>query len=186
MFWFFGRETCGIFAPQPGIEHAPPVLEGKVLTTRLPGRSLTNSSWLAYRFLRGQVRWSGIPILLRIFNGLLWSAVNSFHIVNEAHFFLEFPSFLYDPMDVGNLISGSSAFSKPSLYIWKFSVHVLLKSSLEDFEHYLATMWKEFHCTVVWTVYGIDLWDCNETWPVLVLWPLLSFPNYWHIESIIL
>ena len=66
--------------------------------------------------------------------------VKGFSVVNEADVFLEFPSFLYDPVEVGNLISGSSAFSKPSFYIWKFSVHVLLKPSLEDFEHYLATM----------------------------------------------
>ena len=50
----------------------------------------------------------------------------------EADVFLEFPCFLYDPVNVGNLISGSSAFSKPSLNIWKFSVHVMLKPSLED------------------------------------------------------
>ena len=66
--------------------------------------------------------------------------VKGFSVVNETDVFLEFPSFLYDPVNVGNLISGSSAFSKPSLYIWKFSAHVLLKPSLEDFEHYLATM----------------------------------------------
>ena len=60
-----------------------------------------------------------------------------FSIASEAKVdvFLEFPCFFYDSTDVGNLISGSSAFSKSSLYIWKFSVHVLLKSSLEDFEH---------------------------------------------------
>ena len=63
--------------------------------------------------------------------------VKGFSIVNEAEIdvFLEFSCFSYDPMDVGNLISGSSAFYKSSLYIWKFSVHVLLKSSLKDFEH---------------------------------------------------
>ena len=63
-------------------------------------------------------------------------------MVNEAEVdvFLEFPCFLYDPMNVGNLVSGSSAYFKPSLYTWKFSVHVLLKPSLEDFEHYLAIM----------------------------------------------
>ena len=49
-------------------------------------------------------------------------------------------------MDVGNFISGSSAFSKSSLYIWKFSVHVLLKPHLKDFEHYLASMWSEINC----------------------------------------
>ena len=52
----------------------------------------------------------------------------------DVEIFLEFPCFLYDPTNVGNLISGSSAFSKPSLYIWKFSVHVLLEASLKDFE----------------------------------------------------
>ena len=63
-------------------------------------------------------------------------------VVNEAEadVFLEFPCFFYDPVDVGNLISSSSAFSKSSLYVWKFSVQVLLKHSLKDFEHYFASM----------------------------------------------
>ena len=54
--------------------------------------------------------------------------------------FLEFSCFFYDPTDVGILISGSSAFSKSSFYIWKFSVHVLLKPSLKNFEHYFASI----------------------------------------------
>ena len=68
--------------------------------------------------------------------------VKGFSIANDAEvdIFMEFPCFLYDPVDVGNLISGSSAFSKSSLHIWKFSVHVLLKPILKDFEHYLASM----------------------------------------------
>ena len=68
--------------------------------------------------------------------------VKGFSIVNEADVvvFLEFSSFFYDPTDVGNLISGSSAFSKSSLNIWKFSVHVLLKPNLENFEHYFASV----------------------------------------------
>ena len=66
--------------------------------------------------------------------------VKGFSIVNEAEVFLELSFLFYDPTDVGDLISGSSAFSKSSLYIWKFSVHILLKPSLEDFEHYLASM----------------------------------------------
>ena len=68
--------------------------------------------------------------------------VKSFSIVNEAEVdvFLEFYCFFYDPTDVGNLISGSSTFSKSSLYIWKFSVQVLLKSNLNDFEDYIAGM----------------------------------------------
>ena len=68
--------------------------------------------------------------------------VKGFSVVNEAEVdnFLEFPWFLYDPRDVGNLTSGSSAFSKSSLYIWKFSVHVLLKPGLKDFEYNLVCM----------------------------------------------
>ena len=86
-------------------------------------------------------------------------------IVNEAEIdvFLEFPSFFYDPINVGNLISGSFAFSKSSLYIWKFLVHVLLKPSLKDFEHYLSNIWNEWNCAVVWTFFDIVfLLDCNE------------------------
>ena len=68
--------------------------------------------------------------------------VKDFGVVNKAEVdtCLEFSCSLYDTMDVGNLISGSSAFSKSSLNIWKLSIHVLLKPSLEDFEHYLASM----------------------------------------------
>ena len=68
--------------------------------------------------------------------------VKGFSIVSEAEvdIFLEFSWFFYEPVDVGNLICGSSAFSKSSLYIWNFLVHELLKPSLEDFEHYFASM----------------------------------------------
>ena len=68
--------------------------------------------------------------------------VKGFSIVNEAEVdvFLEFLCFFYDPTDIGDLISGSTAFSKSSLYIWKFSVHILLQPSLKDFEHYLGCM----------------------------------------------
>ena len=68
--------------------------------------------------------------------------VKGFGIVNKAEVdvVLEFSCFSYDPMDVGNLISGSSSFSKISLNILKFTVHILLKSGLEDFEHYFAIM----------------------------------------------
>ena len=66
--------------------------------------------------------------------------VKGFSVVNGADVSLEFPCFLYDPMNVGNLISSSSAFSKSSLNIWKFSVHVLLKPTLENFEHYFGSM----------------------------------------------
>ena len=66
--------------------------------------------------------------------------VKSFSVVNEADVFLELSCFFYDPTDVGNLISGSSAFSKTSLNIWKFTVHVLLKPGLENVEHYFTSM----------------------------------------------
>ena len=66
--------------------------------------------------------------------------VKGFSIVNEADIFLEFSWFFYDPTEVVNLISGSSAFSKSSLNIWNFLVYILLKPGLKDFEHYLASM----------------------------------------------
>ena len=120
--------------------------------------------------------------------------VKDFHEVNEGEIdvFLELPCFFYEPMDVGNLISGSSAFSKSSLYIWKFLVHMLFKPSLKDFfEHDLVSMWNERNCAVVWTFFGIVLlWDYNENWFFPVLWSLLSAPNllaHWvqHFNSLI-
>jgi len=75
--------------------------------------------------------------------------VKGFSIVSEADVFLEFSCFFYDPAEVGNLISSSSAFSKSSLYIWNFLVHLLLKPSLKDFEHNLASMWNEYNTTVI-------------------------------------
>ena len=68
--------------------------------------------------------------------------VKAFRVVNEAEvdIFLELSCFFYDPMDVGNLISGSSDFSKSIFNIWKFLVHVLLDPSLENFEHYFASV----------------------------------------------
>ena len=91
--------------------------------------------------------------------------------------------FFDDPTDVGNLTSGSSAFSTTSLNISKFTVHVLLKPGLENFEHYYTSVWDECNCVVDWAFFGIAfLWDWNENWPFPVLWPLLSFPNllaYW-------
>ena len=119
--------------------------------------------------------------------------VKGFGIVNKAEIdiFLELPCFFDDPRDVGNLISHSPVFPKSSLNIWKFTVLILLKPGLENFEHYFASVWDEFNGVVVWTFFGIAfLWDWNENWPFPVLWPLLSFPNsmaYWvqHFHSII-
>ena len=115
---------------------------------------LNVASWPAYRFLRRKVMWSGIPISPRIFQFVVIHIVKGFCVVNEADVFLEFSWFFNDPTDVGNLISASSAFSKSSLNIWKFSVHILLKPSLENFEHYFASMWDECNCAVIWTFFG--------------------------------
>ena len=108
--------------------------------------------------------------------------VKGFGIVNKAELdvFLELSCFFHDPADVGNLISGSSAFSKTSLNIWKFMVHIFLKPGLENFGHYFTSIWDEGNCAVVWAFFGISfLWDWNENWPFPIQNPslLLSFPN---------
>jgi len=107
-----------------------------------------------------------------------------FSIINEAEVgvFLEFPWFFYDPRiwAIWSLV--------PLLFLnltctLKFSVHVLLKPSLKNFECYFVSMWNECDCSIVWTFFGIALlWDWNENWPFPAPWPLLSFPNllaYW-------
>ena len=90
--------------------------------------------------------------------------VESFDIVDETEVdvFLEFPSFLYDPVNVGNLISGSSSFYKLSLDIWKFLVCIMLKPSMQDFKHDLTSTGYECNCLMVNTFFGITLlgnWD---------------------------
>ena len=111
-----------------------------------PCVALIVTSWLAYNFLRRQLRWPGIPISLEFFTvccdlyspwcrkesdtteqlSLHFHTVKVFSIVNEAEVdvFLELPCFLHDPVAVSNLTSGFSAFSKQCLYIWKFSPHL--------------------------------------------------------------
>ena len=117
-------------------------------------------------------------------NFLQFFVIHTKALVNKAEVdvFLESPCFFYDPMDVGNLISCSSVSSKSSLYIWKFSFHIMLKLSLKDFEHYLARMWDEQNFEAIWTSFSIAfLGDWNKNWKLywknLVLLPLLSFPN---------
>ena len=93
---------------------------------------------------------------------------------------LEFSAFFYDPAGVGNLIFGSPAFSKSSLNIWKFMVHVLLKPGLENFEHHFASTWDECNCAIVWTCFGIALlWSgmktdlfqsCAHCWVFQICW----------------
>ena len=110
--------------------------------------------------------------IFKYFPQFVWSTVKNFSVVNEADVFLELLCFFDDSMDVGNLISGFSAFSKFTLNIWKFTVHILLKLRLENFQHYFASVWDECNCAVVWVFFGIAfLWDWNENWPFPVLWP---------------
>ena len=82
--------------------------------------------------------WFGIPVSLRIFQFVVIHKSKA--LVNEADVFMEFSCFFYDPAGVGNLISSSSALSKSSLNFCKFLVHVLLKPSLENFEHYFTSV----------------------------------------------
>ena len=130
-----------------------------------------NMVWYSHLF-------ENIPQLIVI------QTVKGFSIINEAEVddFLECSCIFYDPVDVDNLISGSSAFSKSSLHVWKLSVHVLLKPSLKDFEHNLSSMWNEYNCTVIKTLlelpsFGIrmktDLFQsCGHCWVFQICWPI--------------
>ena len=93
--------------------------------------------------------------------------VKGFSIVSEVEVdaLLEFSCIFYNPTEVGTLISDSSAFFKPIWTIWNFPAHILLKFGLENFELYFASLWAEFKCLVVWTLFGIAfLWNSNEKW----------------------
>ena len=123
----------------------------------------THSSVLAWR-IPGMGEPGGLLSMRSHRVGHDWSDLAA------ADVFLELSCFFDDPVDVANLISGSSAFSKASLNIWKFTVHVLLKPGLENFEHYFASVWDKHNCAVVWAFFGIAfLWDWNENWPFPVL-----------------
>ena len=133
---------------------------------------LTIASWPAYRFLRRQVRWSGILNSLRIFQFVVIHTIKGFGIVNktEVDVFLELSCFFNDSVDAGNLISGSSAFSKSSFKLWKFLVHVLLNPGLENFDDDFASDWGECNGALVWTFFGIAfLGNWNENWPFPVV-----------------
>ena len=84
----------------------------------------------------------GLAVLLSQFSLRIFHKIKGFRVVNEAEVdvFLEFSCFFYDSVDVGNLISGSVDFSKPSFYIRKFSVHILLKPGLGNFEYYFTSL----------------------------------------------
>ena len=118
-------------------------------------------TWIQISQDAGQVVW--YSHFLKNFPQFVgFYTVNSFGVIDKAEIdvFLEFSCFFYDPTDVGNLISGASA---SSLNIWKFmvhvlfTVHVLLKSGLENFEYYFTSVWDECNCVVVWAFFGIAL-----------------------------
>ena len=112
---------------------------------KLTGMGEFNSDdhWIYYC---GQesLRRNGLALIVnkRVRNAVLVCNLKAFIVVNESEIdvFLELPCLFYEPMDVGNLVSGFSAFSKSSLYIWNFSVHIMLEPNLRKFEHYLASM----------------------------------------------
>ena len=137
-------------------------------------------SWPAYSFLQRQVRWPGTAIIWRIFQFVVFQTLKNFGRVSKEKLVFFWNSLFFDdPVDVGNLTSGSSAFAKSSLNIWNFTVHILLKPGLENFEYYFINMWDECNSGIPWTFFGNDfLWDCNENWLFPGLWPLLSFPNF--------
>ena len=121
---------------------------------------LTVASWPACRFLRRQVKVVWYPHLFKNSpQSVVFYTVKGFIVVSETEIDvvvvvvfppMELSCFFYDPMDVENLITGPSAISKSSLNIWKVSVHVLLKTSMEDFQYDLANMWNECNCVAVW------------------------------------
>ena len=143
----------------------------------------------------GKVVW--YSHLLKNFLGfIVVHTVKGFVVVNKAELdvFLELSCFFDDPADLGNLISGSSAFSKISLKIWKFTVHVLLKPGLENFEHYFTSMWDECNCAVLHDSSDLWMWRnlqcCRtkgmESWLEVKCWfsiaQRISTPNPWIVH----
>ena len=132
----------------------------------------------------GQVVWYS-HLLKNLPQFVVIHTVKGFGMVNKAEVdvFLELSCFFNDPMDIGNFISCSSAFSKSSLNIWKFTVHILLRPGLKNFEHYFTNMWDDYNCAVVWTFFSIDFFgtrmktdisqSCGHCW---------VFQICWHIE----
>ena len=163
MFWLFGSRHVGhMWWQHTALTYPFPDLEPVCCSM-----SSSNCCFLTCIQISqeaGQVVW--YSHLLKSFRQfIVIHTVKGFGIVNKAeiHVFLELSCFFHDSADVGNLISGSSAFSKSSLNIWKFMVHILFKPGLENFEHYFTSVWDECNCAVVGAFFGIAfLWDWNE------------------------
>ena len=132
----------------------------------------------------GQVVWYS-HLLKNFAQFIVICTFKGFSIASKAEgdVFLELSCFLYNPVDVVNFISGSSAFSKTSLNIWNCTFHVLLRPGLENFEHYFASVWDECNCAVVWAVFGTAFpWDWNENWVFQSCGHCWVFQICWHIE----
>ena len=135
----------------------------------------------------GQVVWYS-HLLKNFPQFVVIHTVKGFGVVNkvEVDVFLKLSCFFNDPTDVGNLISGSSAFSKSSLNILKFMVHVLLKPGLENFEHYFASVWGEYNYAVVWTFWRLEIsskMSCSWNSTVYSLFRLASSLSNLHLSS---
>ena len=139
----------------------------------------------------GQVVWYS-HLLQNFPQFIVIHTVKGFGIVNKAEIdaFLELSCFFDDPRDVCNLISGSSAFSKTSLDIRKFKVHILLKPGLENFEHYFTGMWDECNCVVVWAFFGIgmqsDLFQsCGHCLVFQICWHIVLYRTCCVVDPVI-
>ena len=141
----------------------------------VPCPVLTVASWPAYKFFKRQVRWSGIPISWRIST-----------VCCDPHS----QRFWHSQKSSSWCFCGTLLLFPSSTRYWQFDlwflclfyihlehtfiVHILLKSRLENFEHHFTSMWDECNCVEVWALFDIAfLWDWNENWPFLVLWPIL-------------
>ena len=115
-------------------------------------------TWIQISQEAGQVVWCS-HLFQNFSQFVLIHTVKGFGIFNKAKVdvFLDLSCFFYAPMEVGNLISGSSVFSKSSLNIWKFVIHILLKPGLENFKLYFTSMWDECNCAVVWAFLALPL-----------------------------
>ena len=152
-----------------------PILNHSVI----PCLVLTVASSPAYRFLSRQVRWTGIPVSLRIFHSLLWSTQSKALAQSMKQKYMFFWNSLAFSMNQWMLAIWplfTLPFLNPACTSVRFSIHILLKPSLKDFEYNLASMWNECNCMLVWTFFGIFLlWDWNENWPYYVF--------YFHIYN---
>ena len=151
-------------------------------------RSTFNCCFLTYIHISQEARqvvWYS-HLLKNFPQVVMIHTVKGFGVVNKAEDFLEHSCFFKEPVNVGNLIADSSAFSKLCLNIWKFTIHILLKSILENFEHYFASVLDEGNWAVVWAFFGIAfLWDWNESWPLPVLWLEFSTAEFSKFADIL-